>query len=247
MVRTRICFPALCILLLIGSVSFAQHYGRGGRSSGGFGFGRARGFYPGSMGVYSPAPTYFLNMSPYVAGWPQPYLEPSAEDPENMQYAPTPGYGMPQPDRGPVAAEVKLDDCRENARSAGYSFSEQRVVSCEDSTVDVYLSYNEDGNYLFLVPEDTQIKDIGPRNEFRNIRLIKPTDWSPDHGAPLTAGHAYIIWTYSGDFFLVKVDALWEKHVMFSWVWHSRLSRQDAERFLKNNAGGPPGAASSAR
>lgn len=246
MVRTRICLPALCILLLIGSVSFAQHYGRGGRNFGGFGFGRARGFYSGGMGEYAPAPTYFLNGSPYVTSWPQPYLEPSEEDPGYAQYAPPPGYAMPQPDPGPGSVEVKLDDCRENARSAGYSFAEQRVVSSEDSTVDVYLSY-EDGNYLFLVPEDTQIKDIGPRNEFRSIRLIKPGDWTPDHGASLTAGHVYIIWTYSGDFYLVKVDALWEKHAMFSWVWHSRLSREDAERFLKNNAGGPPGVPSSAR
>jgi len=182
-----------------------------------------------------------------VAVWPQPYLQPSEEDPENARYAPAPGYEMPPPDRGRGAIEVKLDDCRENARSAGYSFSEQRVVSCEDSTVDVYLSFNEDGNYLFLVPEDTQIKDIGPRNEFRNIRLIKPANWSPDHGASLTAGHVYLIWTYSGDFYLVKVDALWEKHAMFSWVWHSRLSREDAERFLKNSPGGPTGAPSSAR
>jgi hypothetical protein len=123
---------------------------------------------------------------------------------------------------------------------AGYNFSDRRVVSCEDSSVDVYLSFNEDGNYYLLVPEETQIKDIGPRNELRSVRLIKPGNWSPNRGSPLTAGHVYVVWAYSGDMYLVKVDALWEKHAMFSWLWHSHLSREAAEKFLQDNAGGPP-------
>jgi len=140
-------------------------------------------------------------------------------------------------DRG---VQVKLDDCVESAGTAGYNFSLHSVVSCEDSAVDMYLSFNDDGTCYFLVPEDAQIKDVGPRNDLRSIRLIKPGGWSANHGAKLTAGHVYVVWAYSGDLYLVKVDALWGKHAMFSWVWHSRLSQEDAERFLKENAGGPP-------
>jgi hypothetical protein len=171
--------------------------------------------------------------------WPPFFIEPPEFAASYSPYHAEPA-GEAQPraevERG---IEVRLDDCMENAGLAGYSFSGRRVVSCEDSTVDVYLSFSEDGNYYFLVPGDTQIKDVGPRSEVRNIRLIKPGNWSVNHGAPLTAGHVYVVWVYSGDLYLVKVDALWEKHVMFSWLWHSHLSQADAEKFLKDNADGP--------
>jgi len=151
------------------------------------------------------------------------------------------------PAPGPEAAGekevvVKLDDCMDNAPLAGYSFSEGKVVSCEDSTVDMYLSFSDEGGYFFLVPEDTQIKDIGPRNQLKSVRLIKPVDWSANHAASLIAGHVYVVWASTGDLYLVKVDALWEKHAMFGWIWHSHLTREAAEKFLKDNAGGPPGA-----
>ena len=136
---------------------------------------------------------------------------------------------------------VNLTDCVENSGTAGYNFESGNVVSCEDSTVDVSLSCGENGGYYFLVPEDTRIKDIGPRNDFPRIRLIRPGGWSEDHGALLTAGHVYVLWAYSGDLYLVKVDALWGKNAMFSWVWHSRLSQENAEKFLRENASGPPG------
>ena len=124
---------------------------------------------------------------------------------------------------------------------AGYNFASRSIVACDDSTVDIYLSFDKDGSYYFLVPEDTQIKDVGAHTALRSIRLIKPGDWYEGHAAELIAGHVYVVWASTGDLYLVKIDALWEKHVMFSWLWHSHLSREAAERFLKDNAGGPSG------
>jgi hypothetical protein len=171
--------------------------------------------------------------------WPPVIIEPPEYAPA---YSPSPAEPAvdPQP-AAPVerGVEVRLDDCMENAGLAGYNFSGRRVVSCEDSTVDIYLSFNDDGTYFFLVPGDTKIKDVGPHNEIRSIRFIKPGNWAANQGAQLTAGHVYVVWAYSGDLYLVKVDALWEKHVMFSWLWHSHLSQVDAEKFLKDNADGP--------
>ncbi len=170
--------------------------------------------------------------------WPPAIIEPPGCSPA---YGPPPEETASEPPEG-SGIEVRLDDCVENAARAGYSFAAHRVVSCEDSTVDVYLSFDKDGTYYFLVPEDTQIKDIGQQGELRSIRLIKPGNWYQDHAAQLIAGHTYVVWAYSGDLYLVRIDATWEKHVMFSWVWHSRLSREAADKFLKDNAGGPAGA-----
>ncbi len=239
MQRHHIYLPALCAVLLLATGTRAERNGGGGGKSAGAGTEHQRGFRSERMGgltVLRPVPI----TRPVDLLWPPVISEsPGYASP----YAPYPAElaGDPQPvapaERG---VEVRLDDCMENAGMAGYNFSGRRVVSCEDSTVDIYLSFNEDGNYYFLVPGDTQIKDVGPRNEIRSIRLIKPGNWSANHGAALTAGHVYVVWASGGDLYLVKVDALWEKHVMFSWLWHSHLSQEDAEKFLKDNAGGPP-------
>jgi hypothetical protein len=238
MQRDHILLITLCAILLAANGSRAQHNGGGGRKSAGEGTERQRGFHSerrGGITVLRPVPI----TRPVDLVWPPVIIEPPGYA---AAYSPYPAE--PAVDPQPVAGvergvEVRLDDCMENAGLAGYSFSARKVVSCEDSTVDIYLSFNEEGKYYFLVPGDTQLKDVGPRNEIRNIRLIKPGNWSVNHGAPLTAGHVYVVWTYSGDLYLVKVDALWEKHVMFSWLWHSHLSQVDAEKFLKDNADGP--------
>ncbi len=222
--RHYVNLPTLCAILLLAAGSRAEHHP-------GFHSEKMRG-----LTVLRPVPI----TRPVDLVWPPVIIEPPA-------YAPVYTTSPAEPDDPPLGStpaerevEVRLDDCMENAGMAGYNFSGRSVVSCEDSTVDIYLSFTEDGSYYFLVPGDTQIKDVGPRNELRSVRLIKPGNWSANHGAPLTAGHVYVVWAYSGDLYLVKVDALWEKHAMFSWLWHSHLSREDAERFLKNNAGGPP-------
>jgi hypothetical protein len=229
----------ICATVLPGSGIGAVHDGGGRGTSRNAASAHRRGLHSEGMpGVYPMRPVPITR--PVDLVWPPVIIEPPGY---------WPGYttvsAEPAVDEQPAApvergVEVRLDDCLENAPMAGYNFSDRRIVSCEDSAVDVYLSFNEDGNYYFLVPEDTQIKDLGPRNELRSVRLIKPGNWSPNHGSPLTAGHVYVVWAYSGDIYLVKVDALWEKHVMFSWLWHSHLSKEAAERFLKDNAGGPP-------
>ena len=239
MQRDHIFLITLCVILLAASGSRAQHNGDGGKKSAGAGTEHQRGFHSertGGITVVRPVPI----TRPVDLVWPPVIIEPPWYVPV---YSPYPAEPAGDPEPAPAAergVEVRLDDCMENAKLAGYNFSARRVVSCEDSTVDIYLSFNDDGNYYFLVPGDTQIKDVGPRNEIRSIRLVKPGNWSANHGAPLTAGHVYVVWAYSGDLYLVKVDALWEKHVMFSWAWHSRLSQADAEKFLKENADGPP-------
>jgi hypothetical protein len=239
MQRRYIFLVTLCAILPAANGSRAEHNGGGGRKSGGAGTERHHGSHSEGMGgltVLRPVPI----TRPVDLVWPPVIIEAPGYA---LGYTPYPAEpaGDPQP-AAPVerGVEVKLDDCMENAGLAGYNFSGRKVVSCEDSTVDVYLSFNDDGNYYFLVPGDTQIKDIGPRNEIRSVRFIKPGDWSANHGTTLTAGHVYIVWAYSGDLYLVKVDALWEKHVMFSWLWHSHLSQADAEKFLKDNVDGPP-------
>ena len=231
---------ALCALLLAANTSWAQHTGGAGRRSAGESVQHQRGVR--SEKIAGPTALRPVPITrPVDLVWPPVIIEPPGYAPVYATYPSEPAGGQRTAAPEERGVEVRLDDCMENAGMAGYNFSGRSVVSCEDSTVDIYLSFSEDGNYYFLVPGDTQIKDVGPRNEIRSIRLIKPSNWSANHGAPLTAGHVYVVWAYSGDLYIVKVDALREKHVMFSWLWHSHLSQEDAEKFLKDNAGGPPG------
>ena len=241
MARNTACAVLLSAALLSLNGAAAQsHHGGGsphaspGRFRGVPGFRGSR--FAGPFGAGPVAVT-----RPVDVVWPPVIIEPP--DDVTSPYIPyttpdpAPAGQAPPAERG---VTVQLDDCMDDAPMAGYNFIDRRIVSCEDSTVDIYLSFNHDGKYYFLVPEDTQIKDIGPRTDIRSIRMVKPSGWTDDHGSLLMAGHAYIVWAASGDLYILKVDALWEKHAMFSWVWHSRLSREAAEKFLKENAPGPP-------
>jgi hypothetical protein len=216
-----------CVLLI------ASPFARGGHNGGGH-----RGSRSASMSFPGPLRPVPITR-PVDLVWPPVIIGPMEYTPAVATYQ---GETEPEPSapsgRG---VEVRLDDCMENSARAGYNFASHSIVSCEDSTVDIYLSFDKDGTYYFLVPEDTQIKDIGQANTLRSIRLIKPGGWYENHAAELLAGHVYVVWASTGDLYLVKIDVMWEKHVMFSWLWHSRLSREAAERFLNGNAGGPPG------
>jgi hypothetical protein len=134
--------------------------------------------------------------------------------------------GRQQRGRGVIALE--LDDCVDSSAQAGYSFALQSVVSCEDTMVDMYLSYTpKDGHYL-LVPDDTDIKDLGIQPSVTRVPGFSLKGWEPSHGVPLIAGHAYVVWTSGGDLCLIRVLVLREKHASFEWVWHSNLSRTRA-------------------
>jgi hypothetical protein len=239
MQRHSFVLPALCAISLLAAVSWAQHGGSGAKRFSGIDHGRRPGFTSGRITSITPLRPVPITR-PVDLVWPPVIIEPPGYALADVPYAAGVAHEEEQPVAEDRGVEVRLDDCTENAGKAGYNFLSRSVVSCEDSTVDIYLSFTEDGHYLFLVPEDTQIKDVGPRDDIRSIRLIKPANWSPDHGTEVTAGHVYVVWAYSGDLYLVKVDALWEKHVLFSWLWHSHLSREAAEKFLKEHAGGPP-------
>jgi hypothetical protein len=135
----------------------------------------------------------------------------------------------PEPDPRRKIFQAELEDCVESPLKAGYDFGAAKVVSCEDSTVDIYLSHAPNDTTYFLVPEDTDIKDIGDRRTIAEIRGFRPRNWSQTHAAPVVAGHVYVIWTYSNDFYLVQVKDVQSDHVSFDWAWHSQLSRKVAE------------------
>jgi hypothetical protein len=122
--------------------------------------------------------------------------------------------------------QAELDDCVENPQKAGYDFEGGNVVSCEDSTVDIYFSHAPNDTTYFLVPQDTDIKDIGKRNSLSEVRGFRPRNWSPNHAVPIVAEHVYVVWTYQDDFYLVRVRDVRQDHVAFDWVWHSQLSRK---------------------
>jgi len=144
---------------------------------------------------------------------------------------PEPASSNPQrsgPGRQRKIVTVALDDCVENSEGAGYSFAREQIVACEDSSVDLYLSTTGPDSAYFLVPPDNDIKDLGRHESIRDVVRFKPRDWSEDHAVLLTAGHVYVVWTYDGDFVLVRVVERGARHVTFDWIRHSRLSRATA-------------------
>lgn len=134
----------------------------------------------------------------------------------------------PGPARQRKIVRAEIDDCMDHAETAGYSFPGERVVSCEDSTVDLYLSTTAPDSVYFLVPQDNDIKDIGPCESLYDVIRFKPSDWAENHGALLTPGHAYVVWTYEGEFYVVRALDVGERHAAFEWFRHSRLSRATA-------------------
>ncbi len=142
---------------------------------------------------------------------------------------PAQGYSQrPHPGRQRKVVQVELDDCMDHSDSAGYSFTREQVVSCEDSTVDIYLSTTAPDSAYFMVPQDNDIKDIGPHESLYDVIRFRPRDWAEAHAALLTPGHVYVVWTYNGDFVLVRALDVGERHVAFEWVRHSHLLRTTA-------------------
>jgi hypothetical protein len=125
--------------------------------------------------------------------------------------------------------QVELGDCLDNPSSAGYSFSGVRIVSCEDSTVDLYLTSTAPDSFYFMVPQDNDIKDLGQVHSYRAAVHFRPRDWSDSHAVLVEEGHTYVVWTYTGDFYLVRVRDVRDRRVLIDWVWHSQLSRRAAE------------------
>jgi hypothetical protein len=107
--------------------------------------------------------------------------------------------------------------------------SEERIVSCDDSTVDLYLSYDSLGGYSLLVPEDTDLKDVGSYRSVLDRVRFSPGDWAPNHAVQLLPDHVVVVWTYEGDFYLLQARRLEDKRASIECVWHSRLTRARAE------------------
>ncbi|MEW6510090.1 MAG: hypothetical protein AB1428_03945 [Bacteroidota bacterium] len=124
--------------------------------------------------------------------------------------------------------QVELSECLDNPASAGYSFADARIVSCEDSTVDLYLSIAPPDSFYFMVPQDNDIKDLGRIRTYRAAAHFRPTDWLDAHAVLIAEGHTYVVWTYTGDFYLVRVRDIRDRRVFLEWIWHSRLSRHTA-------------------
>jgi hypothetical protein len=143
-------------------------------------------------------------------------------------------FGTPEPPSselpGRTIFATTLGTCIDDPAHAGFSFYSRSVVSCEDSTVDVYLSYGDSASYAFLVPHDTDIKDGGYQLSVLDLVRFKPIGWSPDHMVPIDVGHVYIVWTNTDDFYLVRVNSIAKNHAAIEWVRHSRLSRREVQR-----------------
>jgi hypothetical protein len=146
---------------------------------------------------------------------------------------PEPSTPVVQQGRVRRIVQVELTDCVEDPPHSGYCLTEEKVVSCDDSTVDMYLAVSPRDGYALIVPEDTDIKDLGPYRAVEDVRTFRPTDWSPNHAVTLTAGNVYVVWTCTDDFFLVSVRDLRENRVIIEWLWHSNLSRTLAAEMEK--------------
>jgi hypothetical protein len=149
-------------------------------------------------------------------------------------------YEPPVPQRKRTIFATSLGNCIDDPSDAGFCFATRSIVSCEDSTVDFYLSYADSGSFAFLVPHDTDIKDAGYHMNVLDVVIFKPVDWAPEHMVRIEGGHVYIVWTNTGDFYLLRVNSLEKGRAAIEWVRHSRLSRKEVERHQKAEELPPP-------
>jgi hypothetical protein len=139
-------------------------------------------------------------------------------------------YEVPAQHHPRTIFATRLGNCIDDPEHAGFCFVRREVVSCEDSTVDFYLSVADSGNYALIAPHDTDIKDAGYRMHVLDVVTFRPKDWAPEHMVRIEGGHVYIVWTNAGEFYLVRVNSIERGKAAIEWAYHSRLPRDVAER-----------------
>ncbi|MBX2992117.1 MAG: hypothetical protein KF749_13250 [Bacteroidetes bacterium] len=116
----------------------------------------------------------------------------------------------------PEANEVILHDKESFPNKSGFDFSSEDVVSFADEGADVYFSISDEGSE-FIVRDDSDIQDLGQRDDFPERHAISPTAWSSARRVSAEPENVYVVWTWDNQYYSFRVIAISESRVSFDW------------------------------
>ncbi len=128
-------------------------------------------------------------------------------------------YDIPRPE----GYDVLLGEAYSSPGTAGYDFSEYRVVAYNDQYADMYYEFYN-GEYYMVVGTDSDIEDMGPTGSILDINVAPASGWSTTHDAVLRVGHTYVVWTWDDHYAKFRVSALSPSRVVFDWAYQLRAS-----------------------
>lgn len=128
-------------------------------------------------------------------------------------------YDIPRPD----GFDLVLDNYRQFPQSSGYDFSAFRVVPYADEAVDMYFEYYQ-GRFYMVVPEDTDIRDMGATSSIYDIRVAPSGGWSVTKDVELDVGRTYVVWTWDDHYAKFRVRSLSPGRVAFDWAYQLQRS-----------------------
>jgi hypothetical protein len=128
-------------------------------------------------------------------------------------------YDIPRPE----GYDVLLGDAYRSPGTAGYDFSEYRVVAYDNQYADIFYEYYN-GDYYMVVGTDSDIKDMGATGSILDITSAPSSGWSTTHDVTLRVGHTYVVWTWDDHYAKFRVTALSPSRVVFDWAYQTRPS-----------------------
>ncbi len=111
---------------------------------------------------------------------------------------------------------VEFEDAAINPHDAGFDFSDWDRCSIDDDGVDLVYE-SADGQRMFRVPGDEDIRDLGLVNDEGTIVERGSDVWAMARTVPVKVDHVYLVWTWDDQFFQVRVLSVDSKTVTCAW------------------------------
>jgi hypothetical protein len=124
--------------------------------------------------------------------------------------------------------EATLTDYHQEPGSAGFDFSEERILSFDHELTDAYFESRQ-GEYFMHVRSDADIQDLGPTNALLKIENEPMNGWAATHSVRLQRGRAYLLWTWDDRYIEFRVTSMSPNRLIFDWAYmlnrsHPQLS-----------------------
>jgi hypothetical protein len=138
-------------------------------------------------------------------------------------------YSTPRPE----GTNVALADRYVSPNTAGYDFSNYRVVNYDTDQTDVYLEFSSTQHPFFVVWNDSEIQDMGFSKNLDEILTAPTTGWSPTKDAQVILGHTYIVKTFDNHYAKMRVTAVSGNSIVFDWAYQLVTGSPDLIRALR--------------
>lgn len=139
-------------------------------------------------------------------------------------------YSTPRPEGFSQA----IFDFRRFPNTAGYTFTNYKVVPYNDQQTDFFFEIYDGVAYLD-VWDDTDIQDMGYTNDIYDIPYAPSSGWSTTKDAIAKAGHTYVIWTYDNHYAKIRIKNITSDRVVFDWAFQLVAGEPQLKPAIKGN------------